>query len=454
MVNGISRFIFLIVVTFSSAVFSNELPDFTELIEKSSSAVVKINTTTKSRAQRSPFHGNDVPEIFRHLIEPRQRESHSIGSGFFISSDGYLVTNNHVVENANEIVVRMVDRREFDATIIGVDPRSDLALLKVEAENLPYLKFAKSEKLKVGEWVIAIGSPFGLDFSASQGIVSAIGRSIPSEDNSNYVPFIQTDVAINPGNSGGPLFNLKGEVVGVNSQIYTQSGGSIGLSFAIPSDVATNVVDQLKKTGRVDRGWLGVVIQEVDKNLADTFGLKKPQGALIAQMERDGPADKSGLKVGDVIVEFNDIEIMVSSDLPHAVGITPPGERVPVKVYRQGKEKTIGVVVGSLEGEPIASFTDKKQGDRLGLKVSEISKSKLRELGFDSGVLVEKVATGSPAASAGIQPGDVIVELAFKTVEDVSQYKKLVKSLPKNKLLSIRFSSNGQVAYRSIMIKD
>ena len=438
----------------------SSLPDFTKLIKSKSAAVVKINTVTKTGSRRSAPsspHGQQLPDIFRHFFEPRQmpeRNLHSMGSGFLISSDGYLLTNNHVIEDADEIVVRMVDRREFDATVVGTDPRSDLALLKIEAEKLPYLTFANSDDLDVGEWVVAIGSPFGLDFSASAGIVSAIGRSIPSETGGNYVPFIQTDVAINPGNSGGPLFNLKGEVVGVNSQIYTRSGGSIGLSFAIPANLSKNVVAQLKDKGRVDRGWLGVVIQEVDKDLADSFGLKKPSGALISQMERNGPAHKSGLEVGDVIIEFDGMKIQSSSDLPHAVGATVPGEKVSVKLMRQGKSMMIDVVVGSLDSKSAVEGDDIDQSSsRLGVTVTALDDELRRRYHLAGGVQVQSVEPNSPAAKAGISPGDVIAQLGFEEITSAEQFQQVVKSLPSDSLLPIRFISNGRAVFRTIILE-
>lgn len=296
-----------------------ELPDFTPLVEQASPAVVNISTRQKlpdramARGQLSIPDLEGLPPMFRDFLErsipqvprnPRgqQREAQSLGSGFIISNDGYILTNNHVVADADEILVRLSDRSEHKAKLVGADPRSDVAVLKIEAKNLPTLKLGDSNKLKVGEWVLAIGSPFGFDHSVTAGIVSAKGRSLPNE---SYVPFIQTDVAINPGNSGGPLLNLQGEVVGINSQIFTRSGGFMGLSFAIPIDVALNVADQLKKAGKVSRGWLGVVIQEVNKDLAESFGLDKPSGALVAQLVEDGPAAKGGLQVGDVILSLN-----------------------------------------------------------------------------------------------------------------------------------------------------
>ena len=270
------------------------------------------------------FFERKIPEYDRQPPGRSGQGPSSLGSGFIVSSDGYILTNHHVVKEADEILIRLSDRREMVAQLVGADPRSDLALLKVEAKGLPAVEFGKSDELKVGAWVLAIGSPFGFDYSVTAGIVSAKGRSLPNE---NYVPFIQTDVAINPGNSGGPLFNLKGEVVGINSQIYTRSGGFMGVSFAIPIDVALDVVEQLKTKGEVSRGWLGVVIQEVNKQLAESFGLDKPQGALVAQLVPGGPAEAGGLKSGDIIVAFNGREVVLSSDLPHQVGqVKPEGE--------------------------------------------------------------------------------------------------------------------------------
>jgi len=328
-----------------------QLPDFTQLIEENSGAVVKITAQeSNSSRRREAVPQGQMPDALRDLFNQRrnpERKARSMGSGFIISTDGYVLTNNHVVGSAKQITVRLNDRREYDAEIIGLDPRSDLALLKIDEKGLPVVHFGHPDNLKVGEWVVAIGSPFGLDYSASTGIVSAIGRSIPTARGEDYVPFIQTDVAINPGNSGGPLFNLAGEVVGINSQIYTRSGGSIGLSFAIPVSVALEVVSQLKEKGRVDRGWLGVYIQDVDKNLAQSLGLEKPQGALLAQLEPDGPADNAGLKAGDVVISFHDQPVIEASDLPHIVGLLSAGEEVEATVVRRGKERTLSVEIGA-----------------------------------------------------------------------------------------------------------
>jgi serine protease Do len=463
MLRGLVVLCFVVLFMPFNALAYSGLPEFTKLIEDSSPAVVKINTIehAKKRDQfQSPNRQQDIPDIFRHLFEPRrspEKNNHSMGSGFIISDDGYILTNHHVIADADEIQVRLIDRREFTAKIIGTDESSDLALLKIEGENLPTLKLADDKKLKVGEWVVAIGSPFGLDFSASAGIVSAIGRSIPSERNVNYVPFIQTDVAINPGNSGGPLFNLDGEVVGINSQIYTRSGGSIGLSFAIPASVAQNVVKQLRENGRVERGWLGVVIQEVDKDLAASFGLDKPAGALIAQMDPEGPASQSGLKVGDVIIKFGESDINVSGDLPHAVGAMSPGSEVPVILIRKAKKKIVNVKVGLLNGEHVAvSDSDEPAvvGGRLGLVVMSFDTTMKKSWHLNGGVVVKQVAPDSAGARAGIMPGDVIAQLGFDQVKSVTDFNAIQKALPANHLVPIRFFRRGKPAFRTIKIEE
>lgn len=460
-----SAFVMLCLVCFSLNTFAAELPDFTQLIEKHSSAVVKITAVSKAAnarldQQQLPPNMQDLPDIFRELLERRQvpRDRGSMGSGFVISADGYVLTNNHVVEQMNTITVILNDQREFTAKLVGSDERSDLALLKIDAKNLPTLTLAKEETLKVGQWVVAIGSPFGLDYSATAGIVSAIGRSIPSARNeSTYVPFIQTDVAINPGNSGGPLFNLDGEVVGINSQIYSPSGGSVGLSFAIPASLAADVVAQLKDKGRVDRGWLGVMIQDVDKDLASSLGIDKPMGALISEADPEGPAAKSGLKAGDLIIKFNGHDVHTSSDLPYLVGRTAPKSKVPVVIMRKGKEQTLSVTVGILpvaQDEAIerpANAPVDTSVDALGLVVSPLDRS-IRG-GAEAGVVVQDVKPDSPAAEAGLQVGDVITQLAFSDIKSVSDYNKAVKALPKNEPQAVRFYRQNRPVFRSIIIK-
>lgn len=441
-----------------------ELPDFTQLIEQHSPAVVKITAVSKgniAEPQRAlPPDMQGLPDIFRELLERRQapRDRGSLGSGFIISADGYVLTNDHVVDKMDSITVILNDQREYAATLVGSDERSDLALLKIDAKNLPTLTLASAETLKVGQWVVAIGSPFGLDYSASAGIVSAIGRSIPSaHSESNYVPFIQTDVAINPGNSGGPLFNMDGEVVGINSQIYSPSGGSVGLSFAIPASLAVDVVAQLKDKGRVDRGWLGVMIQDVDKNLASSLGMDKPMGALISEVDPDGPAAKSNLEAGDLIIKFNGQTVNTSSDLPYLVGRTAPKSKVPVVIMRKGKQQSLNVTVGILPVSPQeaasrpASAPAQNTVDSLGLIVASLDRT--QRGGAEAGVVVQQVKAGSPAAEAGLQVGDIITQLAFSDIKSTGDYAKVVKGLPKNEPQAIRFYRQNRPVFRSITIK-
>ncbi|MBQ0720005.1 MAG: DegQ family serine endoprotease [Gammaproteobacteria bacterium] len=432
-----------------------QLPNFTQLIEENSAAVVKITAReNNSSRRREAVPQGQIPDALRELFNQRrspERKAHSMGSGFIISSDGYILTNNHVVGSAKQITVRLNDRREYEAEIVGLDPRSDLALLKIAEKQLPVVHFGEPDQLKVGEWVVAIGSPFGLDYSASTGIVSAIGRSIPTARGEDYVPFIQTDVAINPGNSGGPLFNLDGEVVGINSQIYTRSGGSIGLSFAIPVSVALEVVSQLKEKGRVDRGWLGVYIQDVDKNLAQSLGLKKPRGALLAQLEPDGPADKAGLKAGDVVIGFNGQAVVEASDLPHIVGLLSVGEEVDATVIRRGKKRTLSVEVGARPGDDRVAAEG--GGDTLGLEVAELDAEALEKRRLLGGVVVVKVYPDSPAAEAGLQEGDVLAQLGYQTLNDVNDYEAILKQLPAGTPVALRFFRRGRSIFRTIEIK-
>jgi serine protease Do len=377
----------------------------------------------------------------------------SSGSGFVISSDGYILTNHHVVDQATEIQVLFSDRSEYQATIIGSDRRSDLALLKIEAKGLDALKFANSDKLKVGEWVLAIGSPFGLDYSVTAGIVSAKGRSLPTDQGENYVPFIQTDVAINPGNSGGPLFNLEGRVVGINSQIFSRTGGSIGLSFSIPSSVALRVVEQLKQHGVVQRGWLGVAIQDVNKALAQSLELDKPQGALINAVELDSPADKAGIEPGDVIIRLNGQAIVDADDLPHLVGMLAPDTKVKVEIIRKGKRKVLKVIIGALDADK-ASIAETKEdsSDRLGLSLNAVNEDQLRALRLRGGVLVTDVLAGSPAALAGLKPEDILVQLGYSRIDDVEEYAQVIKDLPKSTPILVRFYRQGWAVSKTIVI--
>src|SRR5687767_12645884 len=350
----------LLVVPMATAA---QLPDFTELVEKQGPAVVNISTTQSVRNPLLPQVPNlqeDDPfyEFFRRFMPqpgpgtPREFQSQSLGSGFIISADGFVLTNAHVVEAADEITVKLTDKRELKARVIGSDKRTDIALLKIDATGLPFVRFGNPERLRVGEWVVAIGSPFGFENTVTAGIVSAKGRSLPQE---NFVPFIQTDVAVNPGNSGGPLFNLRGEVVGINSAIYSRTGGFMGLSFAIPIDVANNIVEQLKTAGRVIRGRIGVVIQPLTKELADSFGLTKPQGALVSSVEKGGPAEKAGVEPGDVILRFDGKPVSSSEDLPRLVGGTRPGSKASLQVWRNKQTRDLPVVVAELQDDRTAA---------------------------------------------------------------------------------------------------
>ncbi len=427
------------------------LPDFTELVEKQGPAVVNISTTQVVRgngrgATPFPFDENDpMFDFFRRFIPrqpgiqgaPRDFESRSLGSGFIVSADGYVLTNAHVVESADEILVRLTDKREFKAKVIGADKRTDVALIKIDATGLPAVHLGDPNALRVGEWVVAIGSPFGFDNSVTAGIVSAKGRSLPQE---NFVPFIQTDVAINPGNSGGPLFNMKGEVVGINSQIYSRSGGFMGISFAIPIDVAMEVQGQLRANGKVSRGRIGVVIQEVTKDLADSFGLSKAQGAAVSSVEKGSPADKAGVEAGDVILKFDGKTIAGSSDLPRIVGAIRPGTRVSMQIWRKGATKDMSVVVGEIPDEKIAAKSGKPNkpaetaANRLGLVVSELNEEQKRELKVSGGLVVEDIR-GS-AARADVRAGDIILALisrgASTDIKSVDQFNKLLAQIDKS----------------------
>jgi serine protease Do len=450
-----------------------QLPDFTELVEEAAPAVVNISTRQKIPARAAgagelaipdleglppifrEFFERNIPQIPRAPNGGRQREAQSLGSGFIISADGYVLTNNHVVAGADEIIVRLPDRSELEAKLIGADPRSDVALLKVEGENLPTVRLGKSEDLKVGEWVLAIGSPFGFDHSVTAGIVSAKGRSLPNE---SYVPFIQTDVAINPGNSGGPLFNLAGEVVGINSQIFTRSGGFMGLSFAIPMSVALDVAEQLKADGKVSRGWLGVVIQEVNKDLAESFGLDKPAGALVAQVLEGGPAAKGGLQVGDVILSIDGTPIVMSGDLPHLVGRLKPGSKAVLDVVREGARKKLTLTIGALpeDGEALAGTTGpgvERSSNRLGVKVVELTVEQKKSLDLQGGVVITEVLDG-PAALIGLRPGDVITHLNNQAIDSTKTFTRVARELPKNRSVSMRVLRQGRASFITFKLAE
>ncbi len=422
---------------------ATQLPDFTALVERQGAAVVNISTR-QARAERpqmpQPFPGIDESDpmfdFFRRFIPKRPEfpgadpDNPSLGSGFIISADGYILTNAHVVEEAEEILVRLADKREYPAQVIGADVRSDVALIKIEASGLPAVTLGDPDKLKVGEWVLAIGSPFGFEQSVTAGIVSAKGRALPDE---SFVSFIQTDVAINPGNSGGPLFNLKGEVVGVNSQIYSRTGGYMGLSFAIPIDLAMDVQEQLRSKGRVQRGRIGVAIQEVTRQLADSFGLPRAAGAIVSSVELDGPAARAGVLQGDVILRFGGREVDASSDLPRIVAAVEPGSLVAVDVFRGGAPMSVQVTVGEWQDPkeaPVAGAPTRllPAPNRLGLVLTLPTPAQRRERGIDAGLIVER-AQGA-AARAEIRPGDLVLALVIGgrqlTLSSTAEFNRLV----------------------------
>ncbi len=468
-VKQLSVFFMMLLFLFALATANaRELPDFTDLVEKNGAAVVNISTTQKIKhpPTRQPFQGEQVPEgpfgdLFRHFFgdeEGREFEdfdSKSLGSGFIISKDGYILTNNHVIKDANEIIVRLSDRRELVAEMVGTDPRSDIALLKIEGEDLPVVTIGDSESLKVGEWVLAIGSPFGFDYSVTAGIVSAKGRNLPRE---NYVPFIQTDVAINPGNSGGPLFNLDGKVIGINSQIYSRTGGFMGLSFAIPINMVMNVVDQLKSSGRVARGWLGVLIQDVTRELAESFGMDKPRGALVAKVLPDSPAEKAGFQVGDVVIKFDGKNIERSSNLPPVVGMTDVGRNVKVEILRNGKKKSLTVNLGELPDDDatLASAPEPKpsEDNKLNVVVVDLNTEQRSSLEIkENGVFVSNVSSG-PARKAGVRRGDVILMINNTDVKDTKHFKEIIDNLPANKSVPLLVQRRGGPVFLALKLSD
>ena len=450
--------------SFAASAFAKELPDFTELAEKQGPTVVNISTTQTVHGGGMMMPFPNVPEddpfyeFFHHFAPPggqgggQDYKTQSLGSGFIISSDGYILTNAHVVNQADEIIVKLTDRREFKAKVIGIDRRSDVALLKVNATGLPKVVLGDTSQLKVGEWVIAIGSPFGLENTVTAGIVSAKGRALPDE---NYVPFIQTDVAINPGNSGGPLFNMKGEVIGINSQIYSRSGGYMGLSFAIPIDVAMDVTNQLKASGKVTRGWLGIAIQEITQELADSFGMKNTNGALVAGIEKNSPAEKTGLETGDVILKFDGKPINVSSDLPRIVGATKPGKEVPVEILRKGSTRTLQLAVGEMPVDKEEAATPqrgpaKAEPNRIGLVLRELTPQQKKKLNGKTGLLVTD-AQGS-AAQSGIRRGDVILAVNNSEVTTVDQFNKAIAAVPSGKSVALLVLRGDGTLYVAVKV--
>jgi serine protease Do len=457
----------LVILVSAPLTLQAALPDFTQIVDKAKDSVVNISTKTKARPSSSKQYnipewpeGSPFGDLFekffdRDELDRRGHEAQSLGSGFIISEDGYILTNHHVIAGADEVIVRMSNRKEFVARVIGSDEASDIAVLKVDGEDLPVLSFGDSDKLKVGEWVLAIGSPFGFDHSVTAGIVSAKGRSLPSD---NYVPFIQTDVAINPGNSGGPLFNLDGEVIGINSQIYSRTGGFMGLSFAIPIEMAVDVADQIKETGSVSRGWLGVLIQEVTRELAESFGMENPHGALVAKVLDDSPAAAAGLEVGDVIVEFNGKPVIRSSGLPPLVGRAKVGKEAEVVVIRNKERRLIGVNIAELPTEITqASYTPEDnviEESALGMKVEALSADARKRLKIEGGVQVVEVDETGPARDAGIQKGDVITMIDNHAVESVGEFEAVTDSLKSGKSVAMLVQRRAGPVFLAIRPED
>ncbi|TAN48459.1 MAG: DegQ family serine endoprotease [Betaproteobacteria bacterium] len=458
--------LFAVTVSAHAAAQARELPDFTRLVEDQGAAVVNISTAQAVRRPVLPqlpnIEDEEVLEFFRRFI-PRQQppapgarpEPRSLGSGFIISTDGYILTNAHVVESAEEITVRFTDKREYKAKVIGSDKRTDVALIKIEASGLPAVRFGDAAKLKVGEWVVAIGSPFGFENSVTAGIVSAKGRSLPQE---NFVPFIQTDVAINPGNSGGPLFNMRGEVVGINSQIYSRTGGFMGLSFAIPIDVALDVQRQLRERGRVSRGRMGVVIQEVTRDIATSFGLDRPRGALVNSVEKGSPADKAGFEATDIITKFDGKAVENSSDLPRIVGATRPGSQVAVEVWRKGAARNLTVTVGELQEDRVAARepprgqkSTEQAANRLGIVLSELSAEQKKEHKLSHGLVVTEVKAD---ARAELRRGDVLLTMVHRgqhtELRSVEQFNKLLNALDKSAVLTLQVRRGETTAFVTV----
>jgi serine protease Do len=459
-------FVCLTFVNFLGAV---ELPDFTVLAEEQSDKVVNITSIVEQtpRQQMAPFYDERMEEFFRRFGIPLpgmpgnpnaeqeqqpQERVNGTGSGFIIESDGYIITNAHVVAQADAVMVKLTDDREFKAEILGIDRRTDVALLKIEANGLPKVKYGDPDKVKVGAWVAAIGSPFGLENTVTVGVVSAKKRALPQED---FVPFIQTDVAINPGNSGGPLFNTDGEVIGINSQIYSRTGGYMGLSFAIPIDVAINVADQLKENGRVIRGWLGINIQQITEDLSESFGLKDTNGALIAGVGNGSPAEQGGLLAGDIILKFDNKLIKLSSDLPKYVSSTKPNTTVNIEVLRKGKKVILPVKIGEMPNQEVKVASKKGSEpsyNRLGLSLKELSDEDRKKIDGRNGLMI--VGVKGNAVSAGIRTGDVVLALNNSAVKSVQSFNNDLRKIPKGKTVALLIYRNGDTLYIPIKISN
>jgi len=451
----LSLFVLILATALAHSPAAANLPDFAELVEQNAATIVNI-TTRQQVPVRSGSQQRDIEELLRQLRpdgtpgDPgnQTRPRGGVGSGFIMSNDGYIITNHHVVANADRITVTLTDRREFTAEIVGSDELSDVALIKINATGLPAVRFGDSEKVRVGEWVLAIGSPFGLEFSAAAGIVSAKSRNVPSRGPANYVSFIQTDVAINQGNSGGPLFNLAGEVIGINSQILSSTGGSNGISFAIPSNMALNVLEQLRETGAVSRGLLGVLIKDVDHGLAQAFQLQRPRGAFVDEVQPGSPAENAGVRNNDIILAFNGISIEQSSQLPFYVGQVRPGTRGELSVLRNGETLTLNVIVGALPGGDQAAAGVRPpppRGNSLALTVGDLDPGLQSEVPTlrQGGVQIEQLRDG-PARSAGLATGDVIVSLNHHDIRNTDDFNRVVEALPETGYVPIRVVRDGR----------
>ena len=456
---------------------AGSLPDFTDLYEKQGPAVVSIDVTQKIRRPRLPDISEDDPfyEFFRRFGQiprggqgggrgspEREYESQSTGSGFILSGDGFVITNAHVVEDSSEVTVRLTDRREFTAKVIGSDKRTDVALLKIDAKDLPRVVIGDPDKLKVGEWVVAIGKPFGLENTMTAGIVSAKGRDLPQE---NLVPFIQTDVAINPGNSGGPLFNMRGEVVGINSMIYSRTGGFMGLAFAVPIDIAMNSVKQLQEKGRVTRGRIGVQIQEVSKEVADSFGLKQAQGALVNSVEKDGPSAKAGVEAGDIILKVDGRDVKQSNDLPRIITSVRPGTKVTLTVWRKGAPRELAVTVAELKEDTTATQTprrpntpapkEKAKPNRLGLVLSDLTDDQKKELEVKSGVLIEDIVG---VVRGNVQANDLILAVVQRgqsvDAKTAAQVNDLLSKLDKGASVTLQLKRGENTFFATLRVSE
>jgi serine protease Do len=462
-INFLSKLVstFLFFMSFSYAV---SLPDFTVLAEQQGSTVVNIssikNAVNRGNQQLSPQEEH-MQEFFNRFGIPmppgmgpndqQQKQMSATGSGFILESDGYIITNAHVVGEADSIIVKLADKREFQAKLLGIDRRTDVALLKIDAKDLQAVKLGKPKNIKVGEWVAAIGSPFGLENTMTVGVVSAKGRALPQQE--NYVPFIQTDVAINPGNSGGPLFNTNGEVIGINSQIYSRTGGYMGLSFAIPIDVAMDVAAQLKNNGRVVRGWLGIAIQEVTDELTEALGLKDKSGALVAAVNKGAPAGKAGIEAGDVILKFNNKVIETSSDLPKYVRLTKPNNVVPVEIWRNANVKTLRVKIGEMPDDRMQASnkkTIKESANRIGLVLNEATAKDKKMLDGRNGLVVTKAS--GPAVSSQIRERDIILALNNTPVTSVRAFNREINKTPKGKTIALLIYRNGDTLFVPVKV--